>query len=93
MSTLKGIQVVTEPAAPFGTAARSGEKYRTPQDYLKVPEEELQKDIQSTGFFRQKTRALRGMSQTLIAVALPLGSARLLWPGSDGLADVPEEVH
>jgi endonuclease-3 len=41
-------------------------KYRTPQDYLRVPEEELQRDIQSTGFFRQKTRALRGMSQTLI---------------------------
>lgn len=41
-------------------------KYRSPQDYLKVPEEELQKDIQSTGFFRQKTRALRGMSETLL---------------------------
>lgn len=42
------------------------DKYRKPQDYLAVPEEELQKDIQSTGFFRQKTRALRGMSQKLI---------------------------
>jgi endonuclease-3 len=41
-------------------------KYRSPEDYLKVPEEELQNDIQSTGFFRQKTRALRGMSQKLI---------------------------
>lgn len=41
-------------------------KYRSPQDYLKVPEEELQKDIQSTGFFRQKTKALRGMSETLL---------------------------
>jgi endonuclease-3 len=41
-------------------------KYRGPEDYLKVSEEELQKDIQSTGFFRQKTRALRGMSQTLL---------------------------
>jgi endonuclease-3 len=41
-------------------------KYRRPEDYLKVPEEELQKDIQSTGFFRQKTRALRGMSQKLL---------------------------
>ncbi|MGH2818202.1 MAG: endonuclease III [Actinomycetota bacterium] len=41
-------------------------KYRSPEDYLKVPEEELQKDIQSTGFFRQKTRALRGLSQKLI---------------------------
>ena len=41
-------------------------KYRSPEDYLRVPEEELQKDIQPTGFFRQKTRALRGMSQRLI---------------------------
>ena len=41
-------------------------KYRRPHDYLAVPEEELQVDIQSTGFFRQKTRALRGMSQKLV---------------------------
>lgn len=41
-------------------------KYRGPRDFLAVPEEELQKDIQSTGFFRQKTRALRGMSQKLL---------------------------
>lgn len=43
-------------------------KYRSPEDYLAVPEEELQRDIQSTGFFRQKTRALRGMSQKLLDV-------------------------
>lgn len=42
------------------------QKYRRPQDFLAVPEEELQKDIQSTGFFRQKTRSLRGMSQKLL---------------------------
>jgi endonuclease III len=41
-------------------------KYRRPEDYLEVAEEELQRDIQSTGFFRQKTRALRGMSQKLL---------------------------
>jgi len=41
-------------------------KYRGPQDFLSVPEEELQKDIRSTGFFRQKTRSLRGMSQKLL---------------------------
>ncbi|HWC15181.1 MAG TPA: endonuclease III [Actinomycetota bacterium] len=41
-------------------------KYRRPEDYLAVPEEELQKDIQSTGFFRQKTKAIRGMCQKLI---------------------------
>ncbi len=42
------------------------QKYRAPQDFLAVPEEELQRDIQSTGFFRQKTRSLRGMSQKLL---------------------------
>jgi len=42
------------------------QKYRRAEDYLAVPEEELQRDIQSTGFFRQKTRALRGLSQKLI---------------------------
>ncbi len=41
-------------------------KYGKPEDYLSVPEEELQRDIQSTGFFRQKTRALRGMAQKLL---------------------------
>ena len=41
-------------------------KYRRPEDYLAVSEEELQRDIQSTGFFRQKTRAIRGMCQKLI---------------------------
>jgi endonuclease-3 len=41
-------------------------KYRRPEDYLAVPEEELQRDIQSTGFFRQKTKSLRGMAQKLI---------------------------
>lgn len=42
------------------------EKYPTPEAYLSVPEEELQQDIKSTGFFRQKTKALRGMSQKLL---------------------------
>jgi endonuclease-3 len=41
-------------------------KYRSPEDYLAVPEEELQKDIHATGFFRQKTRALRGLAQKLV---------------------------
>mgnify|MGYP006196819907 CR=1 FL=1 len=48
-------------------------KYRRAEDYLSVPEEELQKDIQSTGFFRQKTRALRGMSQKLLTAIAPKG--------------------
>ena len=41
-------------------------KYRGPEDYLAVPEEELQDDIHATGFFRQKTKALRGMAQKLL---------------------------
>ena len=42
------------------------EKYRRPEDYLAVPEEELQSDIFATGFFRQKTRSLRGTMRVLI---------------------------
>ncbi len=41
-------------------------KYRGPEDYLAVPEEELQADIYQTGFFRQKTKSLRGVSQALL---------------------------
>src|SRR5207245_11116788 len=32
-------------------------KYRKPEDYVKVPETELQQDIRTTGFFRNKTRS------------------------------------
>lgn len=42
------------------------QKYRRPEDYLAVPEEELQQDIHATGFFRQKTRALRGIAQKVL---------------------------
>lgn len=42
------------------------EKYRGPHDYLAVPEEELQRDIYQTGFFRQKTRALRGLARKIL---------------------------
>lgn len=35
-------------------------KYRSPTDYLKVPEDELKDDIRSTGFFNQKARSIRG---------------------------------
>ena len=31
------------------------QKYRTPEDYLRVPEDELEADIRPTGFFNQKT--------------------------------------
>lgn len=42
------------------------QKYRRPEDFLAVDEAELQRDIQSTGFFRQKTRSLKGMCQKLV---------------------------
>jgi endonuclease-3 len=44
------------------------EKYRTPQDYLRVPEPELAADIKPTGFFNQKTRSIRGACQRIVEV-------------------------
>jgi endonuclease-3 len=41
-------------------------KYRRPEDYLAVPPEELELDIYQTGFFRQKTKALRGTMRMLV---------------------------
>jgi endonuclease-3 len=41
-------------------------KYRRPEDYLAVPPEELERDIFATGFFRQKTKSLRGTMRMLI---------------------------
>lgn len=41
-------------------------KYRTAQDYLDVPEEELAADIKPTGFFNQKTRSIRGAAQRIV---------------------------
>lgn len=41
-------------------------KYRRPEDYLAVPTEELERDIHATGFFRQKTKGLRGTMQVLL---------------------------
>ena len=43
------------------------EKYRRPEDYLAVPAEELERDIFATGFYRQKTKAIRGTMAMLIA--------------------------
>src|SRR6266704_4326814 len=34
-------------------------KYRGPEDYLKVPQSELEKDIHSTGFFRNKAKNIQ----------------------------------
>ncbi len=40
-------------------------KYRKPEDYLKVAEKELQRDIRTTGFFRNKTKSIQGTSKAL----------------------------
>jgi endonuclease III len=41
-------------------------KYRKPEDYLAVPQEELERDIYATGFFRQKAKAIRGAMRVLL---------------------------
>jgi endonuclease-3 len=41
-------------------------KYRKPQDYLEVTAEELENDIRSTGFFRNKARSIQGASEKII---------------------------
>jgi endonuclease-3 len=41
-------------------------KYRSATDYARAPQEELEKDIQSTGFYRNKAKSLRGMAAALI---------------------------
>jgi endonuclease-3 len=41
-------------------------KYRTPEDYLRVPEEELAADLKPTGFFNQKTKAVRGACRMIV---------------------------
>jgi endonuclease III len=41
-------------------------KYKTPEDYLAVPLEELEQDLRPTGTFRQKARNLRGAMAMLL---------------------------
>src|SRR5947209_8138549 len=41
-------------------------KYRKPEDYLRVPATELQQDIRTTGFFRNKTKSIQGACKMLI---------------------------
>jgi endonuclease-3 len=40
-------------------------KYRKPEDYLKVSAGELQSDIRTTGFFRNKTKSIQGTAKVL----------------------------
>lgn len=41
-------------------------KYRGPADYLNVSQEELEKDIHASGFFRQKAKSIRAICQRLV---------------------------
>ncbi|HEX2865635.1 MAG TPA: endonuclease III [Ignavibacteriales bacterium] len=40
-------------------------KYRSPKDFLKVPDEELEKDIYSTGFYRNKAKSIKNCCKVL----------------------------
>lgn len=42
-------------------------KYRSGKDYAAAPQEALEKDIQSTGFYRNKAKSIRGMAAALMA--------------------------
>jgi len=58
--TDKMVNQVTQ--GPNGLFAR----YRTCQDYLEVPEEQLARELKPTGFYNQKTRAIRGACRKVV---------------------------
>jgi endonuclease-3 len=41
-------------------------KYKGPKDYLQVSSQELEKDIYSTGFYRQKAKSIRNCCKMLV---------------------------
>ena len=41
-------------------------KYKGPEDFLKVKPGELEQDIKASGFFNQKAKSIRGLSQKLV---------------------------
>ena len=43
-------------------------KYFSPEDYLKVPAEELERDIFSTGFYKAKAKNIRGACERIITI-------------------------
>jgi len=44
------------------------QKYRTAEDYLRVPEDELKADIKPTGFFNQKAISIREACRRIVEV-------------------------
>jgi endonuclease-3 len=43
-------------------------KYRTPEDYLRVPEDELKADVKPTGFYNQKATSIREACRRIVEV-------------------------
>lgn len=43
-------------------------KYRGPEDYVAVPQAELERDIHSTGFFRNKSKNIKAACQRIVDV-------------------------
>jgi endonuclease-3 len=41
-------------------------KYKTPEDFVKVPIAELENDIRPTGFFKNKTKSIKGCAQGIL---------------------------
>ena len=41
-------------------------KYKTAADYAKVPQEVLEEDVRTTGFFRNKARSIRALGAALV---------------------------
>ena len=41
-------------------------KYKKPEDFVKAPIAEVEMDIRPTGFFRNKTKSIKGCSQALL---------------------------
>jgi endonuclease-3 len=56
-STDKMVNIITE---------KLFKKYRSPEDFLKAKPGELEQDIKASGFFNQKAKSIRGLSQKLL---------------------------
>lgn len=41
-------------------------KYKTPEDYNKIPQEQLEQDIYSTGFYKNKAKNIKGAAKKLV---------------------------
>jgi endonuclease-3 len=42
------------------------QKYQAPKDYIRIPQEVLETDIRSTGFFRNKAKSLQGACKLIL---------------------------